>query len=80
MLTFASMQGRDMEEYMQNLANDYDQVRVPLSGCGQSITLSLSDFVRLRALYGQQMFDLKLEDLLIRKGICTEETTLKQSV
>jgi hypothetical protein len=79
MLTFSSMQGRNMEEYMSNLANEFDEVRVPLSGCGQSITLSLSDFVKLRTLYGQQMFDLKLEDLLIRKGIATEETNIKQS-
>jgi hypothetical protein len=79
MLTFSSMQGRDMEEYMSNLTNEYDQVRVPLSGCGQSITLTLSDFVRLRTLYGQQMFDLKLEDLLMRKGINTEESSLRQS-
>jgi hypothetical protein len=79
MLTFGSMQGKDMEEYMLNLANEYDQVRVPLSGSGKSITLSLSDFVRLRALYGQQMFDLKLEDLLMRRGIATAEIIARQS-
>ena len=79
MLTFSSMQGKDMEEYMSNLANEYDQVRVPLAGCGKSITLLLCDFVRLRALYGQQMFDLKLEDLLMRRGITTEEVVSRQS-
>jgi hypothetical protein len=79
MLTFSSMQGKDMEEYMSNLTNDYDQIRVPLSGCGKSITLLLSDFVKLRTLYGQQMFDLKLEDLLMRRGITTDETVARQT-
>ena len=79
MLTFSYMQGKNMDEYMVNLTNDYDQVRVPLSGCGKSVTLRLSDFARLRSLYGQRMFDLKLEDLLMRQGIATEETVFRQS-
>jgi hypothetical protein len=79
MLTFSSMQGKNMDEYMINLANEYDQVRVPISGCGRSVTLMLSDFARLRSLYGQRMFELKLEDMLMRQGIATEETTTKQS-
>lgn len=79
MLTFASMQGKNMDEYMTNLANEYDRVRVPLSGCGKSVTLLLSDFARLRSLYGQQMFELKLEDLLMRQGIINEETLIRQS-
>ena len=68
-----------MEEYMANLAHEYDQVRVPISGCGKSVTLPLSDFARLRFLYGQRMFELKLEDLLIRQGITTEETAIRRS-
>ena len=44
-----------MEEYMANLAHEYDQVRVPISGCGKSVTLPLSDFARLRFLYGQRI-------------------------
>jgi len=79
MLTFAFMQGKDMEEYMSNLTDDYDRVRVPLSGCGRSVTLALSDFARLRSLYSQRMFDLKLEDLLMRQGICTPEAAIRQS-
>jgi len=69
MLTFASMQGKDMLEYMSNLTNDYDFVSVPLSGSGKSVKLALSDFARLRSLYMQQMFEVKLDDLLFRKGI-----------
>lgn len=71
MLTFASMQGKNMDEYMSNLTSEFDFVSVPLSGSGKSVTLSLSDFTRLRSLYMQQMFELKLEDLLIRRGIST---------
>src|SRR3954462_7588584 len=56
MLTFASMQGKDMFEYMSNLTSDYDFVSVPLSGSGKSVKLALSDFARLRSLYMQQMF------------------------
>ncbi len=74
MLTFSSMQGKDMDEYMTNLASDFDTVRVPLSGCGKSVILMLSDFARLRSLYSQRMFELKLQDLLIRQGIATEDT------
>jgi hypothetical protein len=80
MLTFSSMQGKDMDQYMTNLANEFDQVRVPLSGCGKSITLLLSDFARLRTLYGQQMYELKLEDLLMRQGIATAEMHRKATV
>jgi hypothetical protein len=79
MLTFSSMQGKNMDEYMANLANEYDQVRVPISGGGKSVTLLLSDYARLRSLYGQRMFELKLEDLLMRQGITTEEAAIRQS-
>ncbi|HTF21221.1 MAG TPA: hypothetical protein VK658_24260 [Chryseolinea sp.] len=78
LLTFASMQGKNMEEYLTNLTSDYDQVRVPLSGCGKSVTLMLADFARLRTLYGQRMFELKLEDLLVRHGITSEEQFFRQ--
>lgn len=71
LLTFASMQGKNMEEYVNNLDEDYDTVRVPISGCGSAVILSLSDFARLRSLYGQRMFELKLEDLLMRQGIAS---------
>ena len=79
MLTFSSMQGKNMDEYMTNLANEYDRVRVPVSGCGKSVTLLLPDFARLRSLYGQRMFELKLEDLLMRQRITTAETVSRHS-
>ena len=78
LLTFASMQGKNMEEYLTNLTSEYDKVRVPLSGCGKSVTLMLADFARLRTLYGQRMFELKLEDLLMRQGITPSEHLSRQ--
>lgn len=78
LLTFASMQGKNMEEYLTNLTTEYDHVRVPLSGCGRSVTLMLADFARLRTLYGQRMFELKLEDLLVRHGITPSEHVSRQ--
>lgn len=71
MLTFGSMQGKDMGEYMSNLDSTYDYVSVPLTGYGKSVKLALGDFARLRSLYIQQMFEIKLEDLLLRQGIST---------
>lgn len=68
-----------MDDYMTNLANDFDQVRVPISGCGKSVILLLADYTRLRSLYGQRMFELKLEDLLMRQGITTEEAAMRHS-
>jgi hypothetical protein len=74
MLTFSSMQGKNMEEYVSNLDCQYDQVRVPVSGSGTGVTLALEDFARLRSLYIQRMFEIKLEDLLLRQGISTAES------
>jgi hypothetical protein len=69
LLTFSSMVGTDIEAYISNLSNEYDAVRVPLSTRGEAVVLSLADFARLRSLYGQMMFELKLQDLLVRNSI-----------
>ena len=74
MLTFASMAGKNMPKYMSNLDNEFDNVRVPLSGAGKAVTLPLCDFARLRSLYMQQMFEMKLEDMLMRQGISREQS------
>jgi hypothetical protein len=63
------MVGTDIEAYISDLSNEYDEVRVPLSSKGDAVVLSLADFARLRALYGQMMFELKLQDLLVRNSI-----------
>lgn len=69
LLTFGFLQGKDVEEYLLNTANEFDQVSIPLSGRGCSITLSLADFIHLRAAYAREMFELKLEDMLLRQGV-----------
>jgi hypothetical protein len=70
LLTFSSMVATDIEAYLSDLSNVYDEVRVPLSSRGDTIILPLADFARLRNLYGQMMFELKLQDLLVRNSIC----------
>lgn len=69
LLTFSSMVGTNIEDYLANPANECDTIRVPLSGNGRSVVLPLLDFARLRTLYGQMMFELKLQDLLVRNSI-----------
>ena len=63
------MVATDIEAYLSDLSNTYDQVRVPLSSRGDAVVLSLADFARLRDLYGRMMFELKLQDLLVRSSI-----------
>jgi hypothetical protein len=69
LLTFSTMVGTDIEAYISNLSTEYDVVRVPLSARGDAVVLSLPDFARLRSLYGQMMYELKLQDLLVRNSI-----------
>ena len=63
------MVGTDIEAYIADLCNDCDSVNVPLSGNGSAVVVGLRDFARLRTLYGQMMYELKLQDLLIRSSI-----------
>jgi hypothetical protein len=69
LLTFSSMVGTDIEAYISNLSHEYDEVRVPLSARGDAVVLTLADFARMRSLYGQMMYELKLQDLLVRNSI-----------
>ncbi len=69
MLTFSSLVGTDIEAYLSNVSPECDIVRVPLSGRGNFIDVPLCDFARLRRVYGQMMFELKLQDLLLRSAI-----------
>ena len=68
------MVGTNIEAYLENLSNDCDKVSVPLSGKGGAVVVSLRDFARLRILYGQMMYELKLQDLLIRSSIFPQST------
>lgn len=72
LLTFSSMVATDIEAYLSNLSSACDEVRLPLSSRGDIIILSLADFARLRSLYGQMMYELKLQDLLLRSAICSQ--------
>lgn len=67
--TMSFLVGKDIEEYLMNTDSQYDTVRVPLTNTGKNITLELREFIALREAYSRQMFLLKLEDLLLRKGI-----------
>jgi hypothetical protein len=67
--TISHLVGKDVEEHLMNPAEEYDHVRVPVTRTGKVLTLDLGDFIRFREIYSQQMFFLKLEDLLHRKGI-----------
>jgi hypothetical protein len=67
--TMSFMVGHDIEQHLLNTDSRYDVVRVPLTTAGTTATLPLQDFVALREAYGNQMYLLKLEDLLLRKGI-----------
>jgi len=69
LLTISFLVGQDIEQHLLNTDSSYDQVRIPLTGKGKTITLDLTSFIHFREVYAQQMFSLKLEDMLMRKGI-----------
>ena len=58
-----------MEEYLLSTDSNFDTVKIPLTTTGKVITVELTDFIRLREIYGAQMYQLKLEDLLLHRGI-----------
>ena len=72
LLTFSSMVATDIEAYLSDVSHDSDEVRVPLSSRGDILILSLAEFARLRGVYGQMMYELKLQDLLLRNSICSQ--------
>jgi hypothetical protein len=67
--TVSFLVGKNIEEYLLSTDSQYDNVRIPLTGSGKVITLNLADFIQFREAYSRQMYLLKLEDLLMRKGI-----------
>ena len=69
LLTSSFLVGQDVEEFLLSTDSCYDTVRVPLTTAGKSLTLELGDFIRLREAYGRQLYLLKLEDLLLHRGI-----------
>jgi hypothetical protein len=69
LLTVSFLAEKNIEEYLLNTDSSYDSVKVPLTGCGKSLILSLPEFIKLREAYSRQMFLLKLEDMLAHRGI-----------
>lgn len=67
--TISFLVGKDVEEHIMNTGSDYDYVRLPVTAAGTVLTLDLRQFIAVREAYQHQLFLLKLEDMLMRKGI-----------
>ena len=74
--TMSYLVGKDVEEHLMNPSDEFDHIRIPLTCTGKVVTLDLTDFIRFRELYSRQMFLLKLEDFLNRKGIAASTACL----
>ena len=69
--TFSFLVVQDIEQFLLNTDSRYDVIRVPLTASGSTATLSLAEFLEMRKAYGYQMYLLRLEDVLCRKGIAS---------
>jgi hypothetical protein len=67
--TISFLVGKNVEEHILNPASEYDHVRLPVTAGGIVLTLELKQFIEVREAYRHQLFLLKLEDVLMRKGI-----------
>lgn len=67
--TISFLVGKDIEEHLLNPDSRFDTIRIPLTASDKVVTLNIRQFIHLREAYSRQMFLLKLEDLLMRKGI-----------
>jgi hypothetical protein len=69
LLTSSFLVAQDVEEFLLNIDSRYDSVKIPMTTAGKTLTLDLVDFISLRELYSRQLYLLKLEDLLLHRGI-----------
>lgn len=69
LLTSSFLLGQDVERFLLDTDSCYDQIKIPMTSTGRSVTLDLASFVRLRDVYGRQLYLLKLEDMLLHRGI-----------
>jgi hypothetical protein len=69
LLTFSFLSNHNIEDCLLNTDDQFDTVTVPLTGTGAKLDLSLGDYAVLRDVYFHQMFELKLEDMLVRQGV-----------
>jgi hypothetical protein len=67
--TISFLVGKDVEEHILNPDSAFDHVRLPVTAAGLVLTLELKQFIAVREAYRHQLFLLKLEDLLMRKGV-----------
>ena len=64
------------ETFLMNISSEFDTVTLPLSSHGDTLVLSIIGFLRFRELYMQEMYHLKLDDLLYRSRIARCEAEL----
>ena len=69
LLTASFLVAQDVEEFLLNTDSRYDSVKVPMTSAGKTLTLDLADFISLREIYCRQLYALKLEDILLHRGI-----------
>lgn len=62
--TFNFLKTIDLEYYLLNIGNEYDTVTVPLSLSGMNIVLPLDEYIIFRNMYMEELFRLKLENML----------------
>jgi hypothetical protein len=67
--TISFLVGKDVEEHILNPDSAFDHVRLPVTAAGTVLTLELKQFISVREAYRHQLFLLKLEDMLMRKGV-----------
>jgi len=66
--TYSFVAHQNPEELL-SVDNSYDYLNIPLTCTGDVLTVTNVDFFALRELYLDEMFRLKMEDLLMRSGI-----------
>jgi hypothetical protein len=69
LLTSSFLIGQDPEKYLLSTDTQYDTVTIPMTMAGKIVTVDLSDFIYLREAYSRQHYLLKLEDILLYRGI-----------
>ena len=62
--TFKFLKTIDLEYYLLNIGSQYDSVTVPLSLSGMTLVLPLDEYVIFREMYMEELFRLKLENML----------------
>lgn len=62
--TFNFLKTIDLEYYLLNISTEYDTVTVPLSLAGMTLVLPLDEYVTFREMHMEELFRLKLENML----------------